>query len=102
MAKKQKLTSLGAAITLLEQAEKRRDALSKMVNVEREKIKGYEEIARLHSAYISILLQKLGATKDSPITITKEDVAEAMQKYEARALYEPTDNCWKIYCEVIE
>lgn len=78
------------------------DYLEEKLNEEREKVKGYEEIARLHSAYISILLQKLGATKDSPITITKEDVTEAMQKYEVRALYETTDSTLKIYCEVIK
>lgn len=86
----------------LEHETRKNETLLKMVNGEREKVKGYEEIAKVHSAYIAILLQKLGATKDNTITITAPEVTEAMHKYEARAMFEPTDNSWKIYCEVIE
>jgi len=86
----------------LEKVKKQNDRLLKMINGEREKVAGYEQIAKVHSAYIAILLKKLGATKDNTITITGEEVKEALEKYETRAMFEPTDNSWKIYCEVIE
>lgn len=57
----------------------RNEKLIQMVEAEREKVAGYEQLAKLHAAYIAFLLQKLGATKDNPITITKEDVAGAME-----------------------
>ena len=101
MTKKPKeVTSIIAANTLLEQAEKRIDALKTMVESERQKVAGYEQLAKVHSAYISILLNKLGATNDNPITITASEVKEALKKYEARAL--PSEDGFSLYCEVIE
>ena len=84
----------------LEKVKKQNDSLLKMINGEREKVKGYAEIAKVHSAYIAILLQKLGATKDNMIAITAEEVKEALAKYEARAM--PTEEGFSLYCEVIE
>ena len=66
---------------------------------EQKKVKGYEEIARVHSAYITILLKRLGATQDNMVTVTAAEIKEAMQKYEARAV--PSDGSWGLYCEVI-
>ena len=80
--------------------QKRNDKLVTMVAEEREKVKGYEQLAKVHSAYISILLNKLGATKDNMITITAEEVTEALTKYEARAL--PSEDGFSLYCEVNE
>lgn len=74
--------------------------LLKMVKESREKVAGYEQVAKIHSAYISILLKRLGATKDNMITITASEVTEAMEKVETRAM--PTDDGWSLYCEVIE
>ena len=71
-----------------------------MVADEREKVAGYEQIAKVHSAYISILLNKLGATKDNLITISGEEVTEAMKRWEARAV--GADKGFSLYCEVIE
>ena len=65
---------------------------------EREKVAGYEQIAKMHSAYITILLKKLGATKDNMITITAGEVKEAMEHHEARAVL--ADNGCSLYCEV--
>ena len=73
--------------------------LIKMVVEGREKVAGYEQIARVHSAYITILLKKLGATEDNMITITAEEVKEALKKYEARAI--PAEGGYSLYCEVI-
>ena len=71
-----------------------------MVKTEREKTAGYEQLAKVHSAYIAILLKKLGATKEQPVIILAEDVTEALESYETRAFsYE--DGSWGLYCETV-
>lgn len=90
MKKKQKLVK----------AKAQKERLLKMVSDEREKVAGYEQLAKVHSAYISILLKKLGATKDNMITITSEEVKEALNEYEARAM--PAEGGFSLYCETIE
>lgn len=70
--------------------------LIKMLENEREKVAGYEQLARVHTAYIGVLIGRLGATKDNPITITKDDVAEAM-KYEVRGY--PEGDAFNLYIE---
>lgn len=80
-------------------AKKQNDRLLKMVSEEREKVAGYEQLAKVHSAYISILLKRLGATKDSMITITASEVTDALKNYEARAM--PTEEGYGLYCEVV-
>lgn len=76
--------------------QKKNEKLLKMVNDAREEVAGYEQIAELHAAYIGFLLQKLGATKDNPIAITKEDVAKAMA-LEVRGSTD--DEGFKLYIE---
>lgn len=76
-----------------------KDKLKRMLIAEREKVAGYEQTAKVHSAYISILLNKLGATEDKPITITASEVKEALEKYEARAV--PAEDGYGLYCEVV-
>lgn len=66
---------------------------------EKAKVKGYEELAQVHSAYITILLNKLGATEDNMVTIKPAEIVEAMHKYEARAV--PAEGSFSLYCEVI-
>ena len=83
----------------LEKVKKKNDNLIKMINGEREKVAGYEQLAKVHSAYIAILLKKLGATQDNMVTVTAAEIKEAMQKYEARAV--PSNGSWGLYCEVI-
>lgn len=78
----------------LEIEERKNAKLLKMVNDEREKVAGYEQVANLHVAYIAYLLRKLGATTETPVTITKNDVAEAM-KLEVRGV--PTEEGFKLY-----
>ena len=80
----------------LEIEEKKNTKLVEMVEKEREKVAGYEQLAKLHAAYIAHLLTKLGATKDNPVTITKDDVAEAM-KAEVRGA--PCSEGFKLYIE---
>lgn len=83
----------------LEREKNKNCRLMKMIADERAKVAGYEQIAKLHGAYISILLKKLGATEDNLITITSEDVKEALKKCEARAIQ--VENGYGLYCEVI-
>ena len=74
--------------------------LKKMLMTERARVKEYEAIAKVHSAYISILLKKLGATEDNPQTFTKAEIKEALEKYEARGI--PVEDGYSLWCEVIE
>ena len=70
--------------------------LKRMIQVEREKVAGYEQLAKVHSAYISILLKKLGATEDNKVEIKATEVTEALEKYEARAI--ATESGFALYC----
>lgn len=70
-----------------------------IIAAERKKIEGYRELAQVHNAYITILLNKLGATEDNMITITASEVTEALTKYETRVV--PAENGFGLYCEVI-
>ena len=78
--------------------DKQKEKLKKMLIAEREKVKGYEEIAKLHSAYITILLRRLNATEDKPVTISADDVKNAMSHYEARAFKNDLEG-WSFYVE---
>lgn len=83
--------------------EKWDDYQAEQLEAEIEKNKGYEQLAKVHSAYISILLKKLGATdSNTAISLTQAEVKEALEKYEARAVIEPTEASYKLYCEAIE
>lgn len=52
----------------------------------KERVAGYEQMAQVQSAYISILLKRLGATEDNKVDIKATEVTEALEKYEARAI----------------
>ena len=78
--------------------DKQKEKLKQMLEDEREKVKGYEEVVKLHSAYISILLHRMKATEENSVVITKEEVKHAMKHFEARAI--PTSaGVWAFYCE---
>lgn len=70
-----------------------------LIAAERTKIAAYEQLAKVNTAYVAILLDKLGATKDHAVTITHKEITEAMKKYEARA--STIDVGFSLYCEVI-
>lgn len=80
--------------------KKKNDTLVHRVKEEREKIAGYEELAKLHTAYIAFLLDKLGATEDNAVLIKDTDVKAMLQGYEVRGLQ--ADNGWNIYCQKLE
>ena len=77
--------------------DKQKEKLKTMLEQEREKNKGYEELARLHCAYITILLHRINATEDNAVTITKEEVTRAMSDFEARA-FTDNDGAVNLYC----
>ena len=74
--------------------------LMKMIGDEREKVAGYEQIVKLYGAYVAILLEKLGATQDKPVNISKADATDGMSRIEARAM--PSEDGWCLYCEVVK
>lgn len=80
----------------LEKEQERNKKLIAMVNDAKEKVRGYEQVAKVHSAYIGILLKKLGADKDNAINIKPEDVADALKNIETRAL-PMEDGSWSLY-----
>lgn len=73
--------------------------LEQMLKAEKEKTKAYDQIAKIHSAYIAILLKKLEASKDNTVVITSEEVSEAMEKYETRGL--PVEGGFGLYFEEV-
>lgn len=83
-----------------EREKKRNEKLLQMVEAEREKVAGYEQITKLYSAYISILLERLGATEDNAVNIGKTEAVEAMNRLEARAI--STEDGYRLYCEIIK
>lgn len=72
--------------TKAKKAERKIEKLRRMVETEREKVAGYQQIIELYSGYIAILLEKLGATKENGVAITSAEVDEAMKKYETRGI----------------
>lgn len=66
---------------------------------EREKVNAYGQIVKMYSAYIGLLLQKLGATKDAPVKLLHDDITKAMDEFETRAL--STEAGFEMYVEVV-
>lgn len=73
------------------------DELQDQLDKEKAKIAGYEEMAKVYSAYIYLLLKKLEATKDSVVTFKKDEIQEAIQNCGIRAL--PVEDGWSLYYE---
>ena len=68
---------------------------------EKQKAEGYEEIARVHNAYIAFLLHKLGATEEAPVVIRGEDIKHALEHLETRVLVGEA-GVWKFFCDEVE
>lgn len=84
----------------LEKVKRQNEKLLKIISEERQRVAGYEEIAKLYSAYIAILLQRLKAdSKDTAITLRDEEIKYAITSFETRAV--PMDEgAWSLYyCE---
>ena len=82
----------------LAQEKKKNARLLKMIGEEREKVAGYEQIAKVHSAYIAILLKRLGATADNAVGINSQEIAEAIEKDEVKAFISE-QGAISLYCE---
>lgn len=81
--------------------EKWDDHQAEQFEAEKEKVKGYEQLAKIHNAYISILLNKLGAVSvESAVTITDDEIKRAMAVFETKGNIEKMGE-WKLYCEEI-
>lgn len=84
---------------MTKQDKKKFDKLIKMVEEERARVAGYKEIAKLHTAYISILLKRLEAiSEDTKVVVTNAEITEAMEKYEAKAFYYLEEKKQGLYC----
>ena len=77
----------------------REEKLEQMLIDEKEKSKAARELMGVYCAYITILLQKLGATKDNMVSITGPEIKEVMEKYETRAVYDGENKVYSLYCE---
>lgn len=84
----------------LERVKKQNRRLLKMIGDERQKVAGYEQVAQVNSAYISILLKRLGATEKNKVDIPASEVTEALTKYEARAV--ATENGFALYYDEVK
>lgn len=78
--------------------KRQNEKLRKMYEAERQKVAGHEELKRIQNAYVAILLNKLGATEENPVTITNDDVKEALANDNVRATISDV-GVWKLYCE---
>ena len=74
--------------------------LEGVLKAEKERVAGYEQVAQVHSAYISILLKRLGAREDNAVVISPQEISEAMKGEPPRANVE--DGTYKLYYVVEE
>lgn len=77
--------------------EKWDDYQAEQFEILKGKTAGYEEMAKVYSAYIYLLLKKLEATKDSVVTFKQDEIQEAIQNCSTRAL--PVEDGWSLYYE---
>lgn len=85
-----------------ESDDKRNEKLLQMVRDAKEREIGYEQIARMYTAYISVLLNRLGATEGNEVVITGEDIDNALSSCLARASYNSDKDEYSLWCTVSE
>lgn len=87
MAKQNEVTA-ESAIKAFKEAEYKikNDNLRKMNEELRLTVEGHKELAKVFTAYIALLLKRVGATEEEPMLITEEDVKYALEHYETRAI----------------
>ena len=78
--------------------KRQNEKLRKMYEDKRREVAGHEELASIQTTYIAILLKKLGATKESPVTITKDEVSAIFAKDIVRVGFESV-GVFKFYIE---
>lgn len=80
----------------LEKLKEKNEYLLKRCGEMQERVEAYEEIIGMYTGYISLLLQKMGADRDHPVEIGKDDVKAAMENLEARAEI-GEGGAWRMY-----
>ena len=81
--------------------EKKNAQLIKLLEEERRTVAGYKELSRIQNAYIAVALKRMGATEENPVPIINDEITEAMDKLEVRALI--GDGCeWKFFVEELK
>ena len=97
MAKQNKVTAESAIKAFNEANYKvKNDQLLKMNEELRKTVEGHKQLANVFTAYIALLLEKVGATEENPILITEEDVKYALEHYETRAILQNGEK--KLFC----
>ena len=82
--------------------DNQKEKLKQMLIAEREKVQGYEQLGRIHNAYIGILLKRLNATQENPIVISAEEVMKALDGIDVRATKQEGQNVWEMYVEELK
>ena len=85
-------------VTYNDACDKRNEKLLQMVRDAKEREIGYEQIAKMYNAYISVLLNRLGATEGNEVVITGEDIANALSSCLARASYNSDKDEYSLWC----
>ena len=81
----------------IEELKKKLDKLKERYEEERERVKAYKQIVEIYGAYMAVLLNSLGATKDKPFQMTHVDIAKALETLETRAV--PSETGFEMYVE---
>jgi hypothetical protein len=62
---------------------------------------GYKELSQIQNAYIAVTLKRMGATEENPVPIINDEITEAMDKLEVRAVVGDNGE-WKFYVEELK
>ena len=76
------------------------EKLKERYEEERERVKAYKQIVEIYGAYMAVLLNSLGATKDKPFQMTHVDIAKALETLETRAM--PSETGFEMYVESVK
>ena len=79
----------------MEKMLKKLEKMKQRYETECEKVKAYEQIIQIHSAYLGILLKALEATDKKPFEYTHEAVTEAMENIVVMSA--PTEKGFKLF-----
>ena len=75
--------------------------LLKMLEEERQTVSRYKELSKIQNAYVAVALKKIGATKENPVPIINEEITEAIDRLDVRAVIGDNGE-WKFYVEELK
>lgn len=84
----------------IEELKKKLDKMKDRFEEERERVKAYKQIAEIYGAYMAVLLNSLGATRDKPFQMTHVDIAKALETLETRAM--PSETGFEMYVDSVK